>query len=69
MVLDQGGQAGDMVRVLVGNQNAVQLVHGQLQLGQTRFDAAGGYSGVHQDMGAAVGQQQAVALGAAGQGM
>ena len=69
MVLDEGRQAGDMVRMLVGDENAVQLVHGQLQLGQTRLDAAGGDPGVHQDMGAAVGQQQAVALGAAGQGM
>ena len=69
MVFDQGGQAGDMVRVLVGNENAVQVVHAEAQPGQARFDAAGGYSGVHQDMGAAVGQQQTVALGAAGQGM
>lgn len=69
MVFDQGGQAGDMVRVLVGNQNAVQVVHAEAQPGQTRLDAAGGDPGVHQDMGAAVGQQQAVALGAAGQGM
>ena len=51
--------------MLVGNQNAVQVVHAEAQPGQTRLDAAGGDPGVHQDMGAAVGQQQAVALGAA----
>ena len=55
-----------MVRMLVGDENAVQLVHGQLQLGQTRLDAAGRDPGIHQDVGISVGQQQTIALRAAG---
>ena len=66
VVLDEGRQAGNMVRMLVGDENAVQLVHGQLQLGQTRLDAAGRDPGIHQDVGISVGQQQAIALRAAG---
>ena len=69
VVLQQGGKARRMVRVLVGDEDGGQVVRRQTQRGQGLPDAAGGDAGIHQQVDAAGGDQQAVALGAAGQCM
>ena len=66
---DQGGQAADVVAVLVGDAHGVHVPEGQAQRAQRGVDAPAGDAGVHQDMGAAGGQEQAVALRPAGDGM
>ena len=69
VVLHHGLQAADVIRMLVGDEYAVHVRHGQPQLQKPRLDAACGNSGVQQQMHAPVRQQQAVPLGAAGQCM
>ena len=69
VVLHHGLQAADVIRMLMGNEYAVHVRHGQPQLQKPRLDAACGNSGVQQQMHAPVRQQQAVPLGAAGQCM
>ena len=69
VVLHHGLQAADVIRMLMGDEYAVHVRHGQPQLQKPRLDAACGNSGVQQQMHAPVRQQQAVPLGAAGQCM
>ena len=69
VVLQEGGKARRVVRVLMADENGGQVIRRQAQQGQRLFDAAGGDAGVHQQVGIVGGDQQAVALGAAGQCM
>lgn len=69
VVLQEGGKARRVVRVLVADENGGQVVRRQAQQGQRLLDAAGRDAGIHQQVGAIGGDQQAVALGAAGQCM
>ena len=69
VLLGQGGQPGGMVGVLMGKQHGSHVLRRQAQLPQRRGDASGGDAGVHQQVDAAAGQQQADALRAAGKCM
>ena len=67
VVFQQRGEARRVVCVLMGHQNGGEIVRRQAQQGQRLSDAAGGDAGIHQQVNAAGGEQQAVALGSAGQ--
>ena len=55
-----------MIRMLVRDENAAQILRQQARAGQRPADAPGGYAGVDQNGGAAALHQTAVAGGAAG---
>lgn len=67
-LLGQGGQTGDVVGMLVGDQHPRQGggVHPQVPEGPA--DTPAGDARVHEQVGLSGGEQQAVAGGAAGQG-
>ena len=54
VVLHHGLQAADVIRMLMGDEYAVHVRHGQPQLQKSRLDAACGNSGVQQQMHAPV---------------
>ena len=61
-------QTGDVVAVLVGEQDGGQLVRLHAQLRQPGGKTLGGDAGVQQDVGATAGNQRGVAQRAAGKG-
>ena len=69
MVLQEGGKARRVICMLMGDEDGGQVVRRQIQQSKGLLDAAGGDAGIHQQVDAAGGDQQAVALGAAGQCM
>ena len=75
-VTDAGGrqvelpeEVASVVCVGVGDENAVQVRRGQLQLPESGGDPAAGDAGVDQQVGITAGTDQGVPGGAAGQGM
>lgn len=69
MMFDECGKTGNMVAVLMGQQDSVNVIQGQPELFQRRADAPGGDARIHKEMHISRRQQQAVALRAAGKCM
>ena len=67
--LDDGGKAGDMVAVGMGDADGGEVLRAQSQLPQGPGDPPGGDAGVQQDVGPVPAHQGGVAGGAAGKGM
>ena len=66
-LLGEGGQTGDVVAVLVGDQHAAEGGGVHPQILESGGDPSGGDARVHQQAGGAAAHQRAVSAGTAGQ--
>ena len=69
VALDERLQAGDVVAVLMGDEDGIDLRESNAELLERGLDAPGGDARVHEDARALRVDDQAVPLGAAGQSM